>query len=99
LRPSPSRWTQAGNVGALDQLVADAGNAIAELGDVEAHAAYGDPAEELALFGASVDLLIVGSRGYGPIGRLVHGSTSQRLVRLARCPVLVLPRNVAGAED
>jgi len=89
----------AGNVGALDQLVADAGNAIAELGDVEAHAAYGDPAEELALFGASVDLLIVGSRGYGPIGRLVHGSTSQRLVRLARCPVLVLPRNVAGAED
>jgi len=89
----------AGNVGALDQLVANAGNAIAELGDVEAHAAYGDPAEELALFGASVDLLIVGSRGYGPIGRLVHGSTSQHLVRSARCPILVLPRNAAGPED
>ncbi|HWJ50911.1 MAG TPA: universal stress protein [Solirubrobacteraceae bacterium] len=99
MRPSPSRWTQAGNVGALDQLVESARSAIAELEDVEAHAAYGDPAEELALFGASVDLLVVGSRGYGPIGRLVHGSTSQRLVRLARCPVLVLPRNVAGPGD
>ena len=77
----------AGNVGALDQLVESARSAIAELGDVDAHAAYGDPVEELALFGASVDLLIVGSRGYGPIGRLVHGSTSQRLVRSARCPV------------
>ena len=76
----------AGNVGALDQLVESARSAIAELGDVEAHAAYGDPAEELALFGASVDLLVVGSRGYGPIGRLVHGSTSQRLVRFSPVP-------------
>lgn len=85
-----------GTVRALDQLVANAGQALAELGDIEAHAAYGDPAEELALFGACVDLLVVGSRGYGPIGRLVHGSTSQRLVRSAPCPVLVLPRNAVS---
>jgi nucleotide-binding universal stress UspA family protein len=56
------------------------------------HAAYGDAVEELALYSASLDLLVVGSRGYGPIGRLMHGSTSQELARRARCPLLVLTR-------
>jgi nucleotide-binding universal stress UspA family protein len=73
-------------------LVADAVSRIAALGAVEPHAAYGEPAEELAVYSASVDLLIVGSRAFGPIGRLIHGSTSHRLVRLARCPLVVLPR-------
>jgi nucleotide-binding universal stress UspA family protein len=82
----------------LDSLVEDARARIAALGDVEPHAAYGEPAEELALYSASLDLLVVGSRGYGPIGRLVHGSTSQHLVRTARCPLLVLTR-AAQAMD
>jgi nucleotide-binding universal stress UspA family protein len=80
----------------VDATVEDFVNAaqakIAELGGVEPHAAYGHPAEELALYSASVGLLVVGSRGYGPLGRLVHGSTSQKLARLARCPLLVLTR-------
>ena len=38
---------------------------------------------------------MTGSRGYGPLRRLVLGSTSARLVREAPCPVLVLAR---GAE-
>ncbi|HTU86345.1 MAG TPA: universal stress protein [Solirubrobacteraceae bacterium] len=59
---------------------------------VEGYASYGEPAEELTLYSASLDLLVVGSRGYGPLGRLVHGSTSQRLARSARCPLLVLTR-------
>jgi hypothetical protein len=42
-----------------------------------------------------VDLLVVGSRGYGPAGRLFHGSVSNYLVRHAACPLLVLPRAVA----
>lgn len=70
---------------------------IAALG-VEPHAAYGTAAEELALYGASVDLLVIGSRGYGPIGRLVHGSTSQQLTRTARCPLLVLARALHAGE-
>ena len=36
--------------------------------------------------------MIVGSRGYGPVLRLVHGSTSNYLLRHARSPLLVLPR-------
>lgn len=82
--------------GAVDntpqRLLEDARGRIAALGDVEPHAAYGQPAEELALYSASLDLLIVGSRGSGPIGRLIHGSTSQQLAHSARCPLLVLTR-------
>jgi nucleotide-binding universal stress UspA family protein len=82
--------------GAVDntpgRLLEDARGRIAALGDVEPLAAYGQPAEELALYSASLDLLIVGSRGYGPLGRLIHGSTSQQLARSARCPLLVLTR-------
>ena len=75
----------------IDELIQDARERIATLG-IEAHAVYGLPVEELALYSASLDLLIVGSRDYGPIGRLVHGSTSHQLARAARCPLLVLTR-------
>jgi nucleotide-binding universal stress UspA family protein len=82
--------------GAIDNaakcLVDDAFERIAALGGVEPHAAYGQPAEELALYSASLDLLIVGSRSYGPIGHLVHGSISQQLAHSARSPLLVLTR-------
>jgi nucleotide-binding universal stress UspA family protein len=82
----------------LEDFVDEARGRIAALGGVEAHAAYGHPAEELALYGASLDLLVVGSRSYGPLGRLVHGSTSLELAHSARCPLLVLTR-AARAED
>jgi nucleotide-binding universal stress UspA family protein len=89
--------------GAVDntpgRLLEDARGRIAALGDVEPHAAYGQPAEELALYSASLDLLIVGSRGYGPIGRLIHGSTSQQLAHSARCPLLVLARTARPQRD
>ena len=77
---------------AINRLVDDAHARIAGLGCVEPHAIYGIPIEELSLYSGSLDLLVVGSRGYGPIGRLMHGSTSQRLARTARCPLLVLTR-------
>ena len=89
--------------GAVDndpqRLIEDARSRIAALGDVEPRAAYGQPAEELALYSASLDLLIVGSRGYGPIGRLIHGSTSQQLAHSARCPLLVLTRTARASGD
>ncbi|MFL5829719.1 MAG: universal stress protein [Solirubrobacteraceae bacterium] len=89
--------------GAVDntprRLLEDARGRIAALGGVEPRAAYGQPAEELALYSASLDLLIVGSRGYGPIGRLIHGSTSQQLARSARCPLLVLARTARPNGD
>lgn len=74
-------------------MVEQARARISALGDIEPHAAYGVPVEELAVYSASLDLLVVGSRGYGPVGRLVHGSTSRRLGQTARCPLLVLTRD------
>ena len=82
---------------ALAALLEDADSELAELKDVDPHACYGQPAEELAIFSASVDLLVVGSRSYGPVGRLVHGSTSQQLARTARCPLLILTRAARAA--
>jgi nucleotide-binding universal stress UspA family protein len=77
----------------LPALIDEARARIAALGEVEPHAAYGVPAEELAIYSASLDLLVLGSCGYGPTGRLGHGSTSRRLARTARCPLLVLTRD------
>lgn len=80
----------------IDELIDDARERITALGGVEPHAVYGIPSEELTQYSASLDLMIVGSRGYGPVGRLLHGSTAQRLARTARCPLLVLTRGAGG---
>jgi len=54
---------------------------------------------EVAAFGDEVDLLVVGSRSYGPVKRLMLGSTSNHLQRHARCSLLVLPRSAASESD
>ena len=77
----------------IQREVDEARERIAALGGVEPHSAYGDPVEELTLYSASLDLLVVGSRGYGPLGRLVYGGVAQRLARTARCPLLILTRS------
>lgn len=76
----------------IEDKLAAARERVAGLGGVEPHAAYGEPAEELALYSGSLDLLVIGSRSYGPIGRLVHGSTAHKLAHSARSPLLVLTR-------
>jgi nucleotide-binding universal stress UspA family protein len=53
---------------------------------------YGHPAQELASQGAEPDLLVVGSRSYGPLRRVLLGSVAGELIELAPCPVIVLPR-------
>ena len=53
----------------------------------------GDPVEKLLeAAGMGVDLLILGSRGFGPLMRLLIGSVSSRVIRGAPCPVMVVPR-------
>jgi nucleotide-binding universal stress UspA family protein len=41
---------------------------------------------------AGADLLVAGSRGYGPVPRVLLGSVSTQLAHKAPCPVLVVPR-------
>jgi nucleotide-binding universal stress UspA family protein len=56
--------------------------------------AIGEAVHELALHSEDLDLLIVGSRGYGPHRAVLVGSVSGRLVRKAACPVVVVPRGI-----
>ncbi len=35
---------------------------------------------------------VAGSRGYGPVARVLLGSVSTQLIHKAPCPVLVVPR-------
>jgi nucleotide-binding universal stress UspA family protein len=80
----------------IQPMIDEAKSRMNELRNVEGHTAYGLTGEELAAFSNQVDLLVVGSRGYGPVKRLVLGSTSDYLQRHARCSLLVLAR--AGAN-
>jgi nucleotide-binding universal stress UspA family protein len=76
----------------VDLMLNQATERMKALPDVQGRAVYGLTGEELAEFGDEVDLLVVGSRNYGPVRRLVAGSTSDYLERHARCSLVVLPR-------
>lgn len=60
----------------------------------------GEPSKVLARHGVDLDLLVVGSRGYGPVRRTLLGSVGSEVIRTAPCPVLVMPRAAhrAGSE-
>jgi nucleotide-binding universal stress UspA family protein len=64
--------------------------------DVSARAVFvtGDPAHELAEQSGTLDLLVTGSRGYGPLRAVMAGAVIGRVLRDAACPVLVVPRGV-----
>ena len=57
---------------------------------------HGEPAEALAEAASDLDLLLLGSRGYGPVKGTLLGSVSARVMAAAPCPVMVVPRG-AGA--
>ena len=70
-------------------------DAIAELThDVKAdgEVMVDDPADALLSVSSNVDLLVMGSRGYGPGLAVLLGGVSRRVTMAARCPVLVMPR-------
>lgn len=53
----------------------------------------GDPAMELLrACEEGVDLLVLGSRGYGPLTRVLLGSVSRKVIGNAPCPVLAVRR-------
>ena len=72
--------------------LAEARSQLAGLDGVEGEVVSGIAGEELAVFSDRVDVLVVGSRGYGPIRSLMLGGTAVHLAGSARCPLLVLPR-------
>jgi nucleotide-binding universal stress UspA family protein len=66
--------------------------------EVETRLLMGSPGPTIAeACDDGIDLLVTGSRSYGPVRSVLLGGVSRHLVDHARCPVLVVPRS-AGAE-
>ncbi len=59
----------------------------------------GGTADALVEQSEHIDLLVLGSRGYGPLKRVLLGSISRHVVNDARCPVLVVAQGVNALED
>jgi nucleotide-binding universal stress UspA family protein len=66
--------------------------------ELHADARVGDPAAELASASDELDLLVCGSRRRGPLRTLLLGSVTERLLRTAACPLLIVPRPAAAAS-
>jgi len=67
--------------------------------EVEFSLEDGDPPHALARHGVELDLLVIGSRGHGPLRRTLLGGVSAEVMRAAPCPVLAVPRTAALSHD
>ena len=75
-------------------LVEELDRALEEVGasDAERLVLKGGAVQCLCEAGAETDLLVIGSRGYGPMHHAMVGSVSAHLMRSCPVPVLVMPR-------
>ena len=76
-----------------EQAVEAATSGVGDV-EIEPDASVGDPADFLIAASEQLDLLICGSRGYGPARAVLLGGVSRRVVSEARCRVIVLARGV-----
>jgi nucleotide-binding universal stress UspA family protein len=76
----------------LDAIVAAATAEHDDAIDAEHEIVVDDPSDALLRISPNVDLLVMGSRGYGPMLGVLLGSVSRRVTASADCPVLVVPR-------
>lgn len=67
--------------------------------DVRSELAFDDPSAVLLQASRHAALLVVGSRGHGPVASHVMGSVGVDLVRRARCPVVVLRPGGGGSAE
>jgi nucleotide-binding universal stress UspA family protein len=63
--------------------------------------AAGTPAEAIAEVASAfeADVIVVGTRGHGPVVGAVVGSVTQQLLHLAPCPVLAVPPAMRWLES
>jgi nucleotide-binding universal stress UspA family protein len=79
------------------QLDAVVGGLPAEIKAVAEVLVDDDLVDALAdLPGQGTDLLVCGSRGYGPVRQVLLGGVSSRVVRAAAYPVMIVPRRASA---
>lgn len=59
---------------------------------IEQSVLTGEPVASIVDASADLDVLFLGSRGYGPLGSVLLGGFSRQIIENARCPVIVIPR-------
>lgn len=70
-------------------------------GQAEMKIAVGSPVEQIGKYvrKVGVDLIITSTHGHSGVRRMFIGSTAERIVRYATCPVLVVPNRAAGKAN
>jgi nucleotide-binding universal stress UspA family protein len=81
--------TYAATKASLQSAVA----ALASGVPVHTQTVEGNAADVLVKCSRELDLLVLGSRAYGPVRHALLGSVSAAVMREAHCPVLVMPRS------
>jgi nucleotide-binding universal stress UspA family protein len=106
----PRRYEDSGvpfdRVVALPQLQLEIEDAQQRVGarpevEVTAETAWGDVAsDEIVRYVEAdpPDLLVLGTHGYGALGRAFIGSVTSRIVRAATCPMLLVPTSMWAVE-
>jgi nucleotide-binding universal stress UspA family protein len=80
-------------------MVARAVERLAATGlEVSGDVVPGLAGEGLRAFSDDVDLLVLGSCRYGPVRRILLGSTAELVLDTAHCPVIVVPREASRTE-
>lgn len=84
-------WAEAAARAAVGELDGDV--------PVQVDAFLEDPAQSLVRVSEHLDLLVCGSRAYGPVRAVLLGGVSRRVAAEAHCPVIVLPRGVQASLE
>ena len=85
-------YLETGKAEATAQLSLITDSILAKGLQVETVLRVGNPSEEIVNVAKelAVDLVVIGSHGYGGLGRFLLGSTAERVVQYVHCPVLVV---------
>ena len=93
-----ARWEE-GVLAEMEALQASGlAGALAMGMDAHVDIVRGRPADALLNLSEKVDLLVIGSRRWGPVARLLRGSTGEALAHEAACPLLTVPRPAQAEE-
>jgi nucleotide-binding universal stress UspA family protein len=91
---SANQALRRGLRGQLDEAMA----AVRREVPTEGVLAEGGAVQVLERAAAELDLLVLGSRGYGPLRAVLLGSVSEQLLRTALAPLVVIPRGTPAGE-